>query len=101
MADADLARIICALRLFLPDAGLVMSTRERAGFRDRLALLGITRMSAGSRTTPGGYTADTDSEEQFEVLDHRPLHEVMTALKRLGLDPVRKDWDAAYHAPLG
>ncbi len=95
--DAELVQIICAHRLFLPDAGLVMSTRERAAFRDRLSLLGITRMSAGSRTTPGGYAAATDSEEQFAVLDRRPLQEVMEAVACLGLDPVRKDWDAAYH----
>ena len=96
VTDAELVQIICAQRLFLPDAGLVMSTRERSGFRDRLALLGITRMSAGSKTTPGGYAAATDSEEQFEVLDHRPLQEVMDAMASLGFDPVRKDWDAAY-----
>ncbi|NOY82324.1 MAG: 2-iminoacetate synthase ThiH [Kiritimatiellaeota bacterium] len=101
VGDAELVQIICAHRLFLPDAGLVMSTRERGAFRDRLALLGITRMSAGSRTMPGGYAAATDSEEQFEVLDHRSLREVMEAMACLGLDPVRKDWDATYHDRTG
>lgn len=99
VSDAELVQVICAQRLLLPDAGLVMSTRERSGFRDQLALLGITRMSAGSRTTPGGYATATDSEEQFEVLDHRPLREVMDAMACLGFDPVRKDWDPAYHDP--
>jgi len=97
VGDADLTQVICATRLFLPDAGLVLSTRERAELRDRLALLGITRMSAGSRTTPGGYAEHTRAEEQFEVLDHRPLHRVIAAVRALGLDPVCKDWDAVYH----
>ncbi len=95
--DAGLVQVICATRLFLPDAGLVLSTREGPELRDRLAPLGITRMSAGSRTTPGGYAESTRAEEQFEVLDHRPLPEVMAAVRRLGLDPVCKDWDPAYH----
>ena len=54
--DRNLVQAICALRLFLPDAGIVLSTREPASLRDRLIPLGITMMSAGSHTEPGGYT---------------------------------------------
>ncbi len=97
--DRALVQILCALRIVLPDAALVLSTREPAALRDRLALLGITRMSAGSRTNPGGYTADAESAEgQFSVADERGLAEMRQVLAGLGFDPVCKDWDAAYHA---
>lgn len=95
--DATLVQLLCALRLVLPDAGLVLSTRESAEFRDHALPLGITRVSAGSRTTPGGYTDGTDAEQQFEVQDHRCLRDVMAAVQRQGFDPVRKDWDRSYH----
>ena len=56
MNDRELARLICALRITLPRLGIVLSTRERASLRDALVPLGITTMSAGSHTEPGGYT---------------------------------------------
>ena len=56
MSDRDLAQLICAFRLMFPDVGLVLSTREPARLRDGLIPLGITLMSAGSHTEPGGYT---------------------------------------------
>jgi 2-iminoacetate synthase len=99
VSDADFVQILCALRLFLPDAGLVLSTREPAALRDCLAPLGITRMSAGSRTNPGGYAEETGAEGQFEVADPRSLPEVKAVIERLGLDPICKDWDASYHPP--
>ena len=97
VSDRDLVQIMCAERLFLPDAGLVLSTRESAQLRDHLLPLGVTRLSAGSRTTPGGYREETDAEGQFDVQDHRSLAEVMAAAERCGFDPVCKDWDPAYH----
>jgi 2-iminoacetate synthase len=98
VSDQGLVQALCATRLFLPDAGLVMSTRESARFREHVLPLGVTRISAGSRTTPGGYAdSGTEAEGQFEVQDHRPLDEVMDAVRRLGFDPVCKDWDRAYH----
>ena len=97
VSDANFVQILCALRLFLPDAGLVLSTREPAPLRDCLAPLGITRMSAGSRTNPGGYTEEAAAEGQFEVADHRSLPEVKEMIARIGLDPICKDWDASYH----
>lgn len=98
--DAELVQILCALRLFLPDAGMVLSTRESATLRDHLLPIGITRLSAGSRTTPGGYAEGTEAEGQFEVQDHRSLAEVMTAVQAQGFDPVCKDWDNLYHEPI-
>lgn len=90
--DAGLVQAVAALRLFLPDAGLVLSTREAPALRDRLALLGVTQMSAGSRTEPGGYTCPDEDAVQFPVSDHRSPAEVAAALAAQGYDAVRKDW---------
>lgn len=93
--DADLVQMICAMRLVLPDAELVMSTRENAKLRDRLIGLGITRTSAGSKTNPGGYQMDEamGSGEQFAVSDPRPAAEVAAAIAARGFEPVWKDFD--------
>jgi 2-iminoacetate synthase len=95
VTDRELAQLICALRLVLPDAGIVMSSREAAGFRDRLVPLGVTHTSAGSHTDPGGYTEPGQAEGQFEVNDTRGPEEVASALRALGYEPVWKDWDPA------
>jgi 2-iminoacetate synthase len=95
VTDRELAQLICALRLVLPDAGIVMSSREAAGFRDRLVPLGVTHTSAGSHTDPGGYTEPGEAEGQFEVNDTRAPEEVAAALRALGYEPVWKDWDPA------
>lgn len=97
VSDREMTRMICALRLFLPDAGLVLSTRERPRFRDGLARLGITQMSAGSRTEPGGYHDPDVAEKQFDVDDARTPAAVAARLVELGLDPVWKDWEEALH----
>lgn len=94
MTDRELAQLICALRLVLPDAGIVMSSREEAGFRDHLIPLGVTHTSAGSHAEPGGYTHPNEAQEQFEVADHRSPEEVAHAIRELGYEPVWKDWDA-------
>jgi 2-iminoacetate synthase len=98
VSDRELAQLICALRLLLPDAGIVMSSREAAGFRDRLVPLGVTHTSAGSHTDPGGYTEPGEAEGQFEVNDSRAPAEVAAALRALGYEPVWKDWDPAMRA---
>ena len=98
VSDRDLAQLVCALRLFLPDAGIVMSSREAAAFRDALVPLGITHTSAGSHTEPGGYTHPGEAEGQFEVNDTRSPAEVSQALAARGFDVVWKDWDASMHA---
>jgi 2-iminoacetate synthase len=96
VTDADLVQMICALRLFLPDAELVLSTREPAALRDHLVALGITRMSAGSRTSPGGYQEEEPGGEQFAVHDQRSPAEVARMLAARGLEPVWKDFDRAF-----
>jgi 2-iminoacetate synthase len=95
VADRHLVQMICALRLFLPDAGFTLSTRELPALRDRLIPLGITTMSAGSRTEPGGYTRPGKGEAQFEVGDRRSPKAVAALLRRMGDEPVWKEWDAA------
>jgi 2-iminoacetate synthase len=95
VADRHLVQLICALRLFLPDAGFTLSTREFPAFRDHLIPLGITAMSAGSRTEPGGYARSGRGEAQFTVADARSPGAVAGALRRRGYEPVWKEWDAA------
>ena len=118
MTDRELAQLICAFRITFPEVGIVLSTREPAPLRDALAPLGITMMSAGSHTEPGGYTHQGTDElhrtvrgrivapefengedmlatGQFEISDSRSPAEVADALRRRGFEPVWKDWDAA------
>jgi 2-iminoacetate synthase len=92
MRDRDLVQLICALRLFLPDAGIVVSTREAPELRDGLFLVGATHASAGSHTEPGGYEHPDQATEQFEIADHRTPAEVATRLRDLGYEPVWGDW---------
>lgn len=96
VTDADLVQMVCAMRLALPDADLVLSTREPADLRDRLVPLGITRMSAGSRTSPGGYGDESGAGAQFEIEDTRSAAEVARMLAAQGFDPVWKDFDRAF-----
>jgi 2-iminoacetate synthase len=91
VGDHDLTQLICALRLFLPDAGLVLSSRERPELRDALHRIGITHTSAGSHTEPGGYQHPGEAEEQFEVADHRTPAEVAASLRAMGYEPVWED----------
>lgn len=95
LSDRNLAQMIMALRLCFPDAGLVLSTRERAQLRDHLIKLGITKISAGSKTNPGGYS-HCQTTGQFEIDDNRSPAEVATVIKEQGLEPVWKDWDIAF-----
>ncbi len=92
VSDADYVQALCALRLFLPHAGLTLSTRERASLRDRLLPLGITRLSAASCTAVGGHTAGEAAVPQFSIADERSLSEVMAALRGAGYEPVLHDW---------
>ena len=95
VADRHLVQLICGLRLVLPDAGLTLSTREAPALRDHLIPLGITVMSAGSRTEPGGYARPGRGEAQFAVADDRSAGAVAEVLRRRGYEPVWKEWDAA------
>ena len=93
VSDRDFVQLLCALRLFLPDVGVSLSTREAPAFRDALLRLGVTSMSAGSHTEPGGYAAPSDAEPQFSVSDSRSPSEVAAVLRAAGYDPVWKDWE--------
>ena len=119
LGDREFVQLICAFRMMFPDVGLVLSTREPARLRDGLIPLGITLMSAGSHTEPGGYTGagkdklhhtkrgrivDLGSSEwaerggateQFNIADQRTPEEVASRIRSLGYEPVWKDWDAA------
>jgi 2-iminoacetate synthase len=97
VSDRDFVQLICALRLLLPDAGLVLSTRESAQLRDSLLPLGITQMRPGSCTSPGGYAEKDESGRQFVIDDDRTPVEVETMLRQRGYEPVWKDWDTAFH----
>ncbi|MBI4287156.1 MAG: 2-iminoacetate synthase ThiH [Chloroflexi bacterium] len=92
VSDRDLVQSILALRLFMPRAGITISTRERAELRDNLIQLGVTKMSAGSSTAIGGHTNAKDSIGQFEISDKRPVDEVRQTIANLGYKPVLKDW---------
>ncbi len=125
--DRELVQLVCAFRLMFPDVGLVLSTRESAKLRDGLIPLGVTLISAGSHTEPGGYTGagkeklhhtergrivelgasewaaaaeskTTAATGQFQIADERSPQEMAELIRRLGYEPVWKDWDAALTA---
>lgn len=124
MTDRELVQLVCAFRILFPDVGLVLSTREPAPLRDGLIPLGITLVSAGSHTEPGGYTGaghekvhltqrgrimestpaeapagrTTGATRQFDIADDRSAGEVAARIRHLGYEPVWKDWDAALTA---
>jgi 2-iminoacetate synthase len=122
ITDRELVQLVCALRLMFPDVGLVLSTREPAKLRDGLIPVGVTIMSAGSHTEPGGYTGagqsklhhtqrgrivelgasewaeagpDIHATGQFNIADDRSPEEIAGMIRKLGYEPVWKDWDAA------
>lgn len=98
MTDRELAQVTFAMRIFDHDVDISYSTREPAVIRDNMATLGVTTMSAESKTEPGGYCCYPQSLEQFAVSDDRTAVEVEAALRRVGREPVWKDWDASLEA---
>jgi 2-iminoacetate synthase len=92
MTDKDLVQTICAFRLLDEDVELSMSTRESETFRNHIVHLGITSLSAESKTNPGGYTVDQQTLEQFEISDERSTEAIANMLTNSGLEPVWKDW---------
>ncbi len=97
ISDLQLVQLTCAFRIFDHEADISFSTREAPDYRDHIMPLGVTSMSAGSRTEPGGYETYADRAlEQFEVSDDRSPHEVADAIRRGGYEPVWKDWDAIF-----
>ncbi|MEM8953980.1 MAG: 2-iminoacetate synthase ThiH [Verrucomicrobiota bacterium] len=118
ISDAEYLQLICAFRIIFPQVGIVLSTRESPSFRNALLPLGITSMSAGSHTEPGGYTGQGNDDlhltvrgrrvdlednqslcnqatEQFHIADERSPAEIAQHLRDQGFDPVWKDWDEA------
>ena len=98
VCDRHLVQMLLALRLCFADAGLVISTRESAELRNHLLKLGVTKLSAGSRTSPGGYSDNTDATRQFEIDDGRTASQICAMLHRRGFDVVWKDWDRNFLA---
>ncbi|MDE6305094.1 MAG: 2-iminoacetate synthase ThiH [Muribaculaceae bacterium] len=96
MTDKELAQLTFAFRLFDHDVDISYSTRESPSFRANMMRLGVTSMSAGSKTEPGGYVSTPDALEQFEVTDDRTPAEVAAEIRSLGYEPVWKDWDKLY-----
>ncbi len=95
--ESMLARIIFAFRIVMPDVPILLSTRERPEFRDGMAGLGVTKMSAGSRTTVGGYGGtEAVDDGQFRISDERSVEEFCAMLRNRGLDPVFKNWDRVF-----
>lgn len=93
MNDRELVQLICAYRLFNSEVELSISTRETERFRDNIVQLGITSMSAASKTNPGGYIVEPQSLEQFEISDERSSSEIAQMIRRKGYEPIWKDWD--------
>jgi len=98
MTDRELIQLICAYRLFDEEVELSLSTRESPVFRDHAVRLGITSVSAGSKTNPGGYAVDRESLEQFEIHDGRSPGEIAAMIRRQGYEVVWKDWDPVLQA---
>lgn len=100
LEDKQFVQFILAYRLFLPKVGINLSTREEADFRDNLLKLGITKFSAGSKTTVGGYNEDNTKEnkstEQFDTSDKRGVDQVVAMIRSQGYQVVYKDWEAMW-----
>ena len=92
VTEVDLVQYITAARLFLPRAGITVSTRERPGLRDHLPSLGVTRLSAGVSTAVGGRGSGDHTPPQFEIADSRSVEAMSAMLTASGYQPVRKDW---------
>lgn len=94
LTDRELVQSVIAVRLFLPRAGIAISTRENSALRRNLIGLGVTRMSAGSRTQVGGYALAATKEGQFEIADTSSADKVKEMIAQKGYQPACKDWQA-------
>jgi len=90
--DVTLIKLICLARILFPTVGINLSTREDGVLRDNALRLGITRISAASKTTVGGYSDTKNDTPQFDVMDHRSVEEIKNMIKVKGFDPVFTDW---------
>lgn len=96
VTDKNLTQLLCAYRLFNEDVELSVSTRESEKFRNNIIPIGVTSMSAGSKTNPGGYAVEPESLEQFEISDERSLKEMAEMIQSKGYEAVYKDWDKSF-----
>lgn len=88
VSDIDFLKIVAILRISVPYTGIIMSTRESPAIRRETFALGVSQISAGSRTNPGGYEeGEGEATEQFALGDHRPLDEVVRDVAELGYIP--------------
>ncbi|MCJ8165132.1 2-iminoacetate synthase ThiH [Pontibacter sp. E15-1] len=94
MSDRELVQLICAYRIWNEEAELSLSTRESQHFRNNVIKLGITSVSAGSKTDPGGYAGGINALEQFEISDERTPAEIVQMIRHQGYDAIWKDWDS-------
>ncbi|HQJ05405.1 MAG TPA: 2-iminoacetate synthase ThiH, partial [Spirochaetota bacterium] len=101
VTDKEMIHLISVMRIYLDDVPFFISTRERADFRDKLVELAVTHISAGSKTTPGGYAIKTEAQGQFDVSDKRELKEMISIIRTKGYDPVIKDWDVNFMGVFG
>lgn len=97
LSDQEFVKLVCLLRLALPEVGIVLSTREPQALRDGLMSLGVTQVSSGSRTEPGGYLQPEGAEEQFSITDLRTPTQVAQAIQTQQLEPVWKDWEGVLY----
>ncbi len=93
LSDIDFIQIMLAYRLFLPKSGITVSTRESGSFRDHLIPIGVTNMSAGSKTNVGGYSGNDFTTNQFDISDGRSVEEIISVIRQSGYQPILKDWE--------
>ena len=96
MTERQLAQLTFAFRIFDHEVDISFSTREKPDFRDNMMRLGVTSMSAGSKTEPGGYYTTPEALEQFTITDDRTPDEVIASIRAHRYEPVWKDWDAVF-----
>ena len=96
LTDKGLVQMICAFRLFNQQLEISLSTRETPELRNNLFALGVTNVSAGSSTQPGGYVEPNTELDQFEISDERSPTLVAKAMLERGLNPVWKDWETGW-----
>jgi len=93
VTDRDMVQMITAIRIFLPRCGITISTRESESFRNNIMTLGVTKMSAGSKTSVGGHTRIDIQNNQFEISDTRSVEQMVHYLEKMQIQPVFKDWE--------
>ena len=90
--ERQLLQVMLAYRLFMPFAGITISTRERAGFRDQVIGMVATKISAGVSVGVGGHKSEEKGDEQFEIADPRSVKQVHQMIISRGLQPVYSDY---------